>query len=173
MGSISVNRLTNANVYVDGTSHLGKVEEINLPEVTFMLSEHKALGMIGKFELFSGIDKMEATIKWNAFYADVLKKFADPRKALKLQVRSSLETYNSEGLIQEVPCVAYLTGQPKNFPAGNYKQHDNVESSSKMTITAYKLEINGLPVIEYDALANVYMVDGNDVFANYTSNIGG
>lgn len=173
MGSISVNRLTNANVYVDGVSHLGKVEEINLPEITFMLSEHKALGMIGKFELFSGIDKMEATIKWNAFYADVLAKFADPRKALKLQVRSSLETYNSEGLLQEQPCVAYLTGQPKNFPAGNYKQHDNVEASSKMTLTAYKLEIGGNPVIEYDALANIYLVKGVDVFSKYTQNIGG
>jgi len=133
MAQIQVNRLTNANVYVDGSSHLGKVEEINLPDITFMLAEHKALGMIGKFELFSGIDKMEATIKWNAFYADVLKKFADPRKALKLQVRSSLETYNSDGLLTEVPCVAYLTGQPKNFPGGNFKQHDNVEATSKMT----------------------------------------
>lgn len=173
MAEIKVNRLTNANVYVDGTSQLGKVEEINLPEITFMLSEHKALGMIGKFELFSGIDKMEATLKWNAFYADVLKKFADPRKALKLQVRSSLETYNSEGLLTEVPCVAYLTGQPKNFPAGNFKQHDNVEASSKMTLTAYKLEIDGLPVIEFDAMANIYSVDGVDMFANYRSNIGG
>lgn len=173
MGTISVNRLTNANVYVDGTSHLGKVEEINLPEITFMLSEHKALGMIGKFELFSGVDKMEATLKWNAFYADVLKKFSDPRKALQIQVRSSLETYNSQGLLQEQPCVAYLTGQPKNFPAGNFKQHDNVEASSKLTITAYKLEIGGRPVIEFDALSNIFMVDGVDMFANYTRNIGG
>jgi hypothetical protein len=173
MAAISVNRMTNANVYVDGSSQLGKVEEINLPEITHMLSEHKALGMIGKFELFTGVDKMEATIKWNAFYKDVLVKFADPRKALKLQVRSSLETYNSEGLLQEVACVAYLTGQPKNFPAGNFKQHDNVEASSKMTLTAYKLEIDGQSVFEFDALANIYMVDGIDIFANYTKNIGG
>jgi len=53
MPQIKVNRLTNANVYVDGQSQLGKAEEVNLPDITFMLSEHKALGMIGKFELFS------------------------------------------------------------------------------------------------------------------------
>lgn len=173
MGSIKVNRLTNANVYVNGQSQLGKVEEINLPEITFMLSEHKALGMIGKFELFSGIDKMEATLKWNAFYADVLTTFADPRKALKLQVRSSLEVHDSSGLIDEIPCVAYLTGQVKNFPAGNFKQHDNVEASSKMTLTAYKLEINGLPVMEYDAMSNIYTVNGEDILATYRANIGG
>jgi len=171
--AIQVNRLTNANVYVDGNSQLGKAEEINLPDVTFMLSEHKALGMVGKFELFSGIDKLEATIKWNAFYADVLKKFADPRKVMKLQIRSSLETYDSNGLVAEVPCVAYLTVQAKNFPAGNFKQHDNVEATSKLTCTAYKLEINGQEVIDYDALANVYSVDGVDLFANYRANIGG
>lgn len=170
---ITVNRLTNANVYVDGESQLGKVEEVNLPDITFKQSEHKALGMIGSFELFSGIEKMEATLKWNAFYPDVMKKYADPRKALKLQIRSSLETHNSEGLASEVPCVAYLTGQPKNFPAGNYKQSDNVESTSKMTITAYKLEIDGQVVVEYDALSNIYSVDGVDIFANYRANIGG
>lgn len=173
MPQIQVNRLTNANVYVDGQSQLGKAEEVNLPDITFMLSEHKALGMIGKFELFSGIDKLEATIKWNAFYADVLKKFADPRKAMKLQIRSSLETHNSNGLVSEVPCVAYLTVQAKNFPAGNYKQHDNVEATSKLTCTAYKLEIDGQEVIDYDALANIYSVDGVDIFATYRANIGG
>lgn len=172
MASISVNRMTNANVYVEGASQLGKVEEINLPDITFMLSEHKAIGMIGKFELFSGIDKMEATLKWNAFYADVMKQFANPRKSLKLQIRSSLETHDSSGLIAEVPCVAYITGQPKNFPAGNFKQHDNVEATSKMTLTAYKLEINGQPVMEFDAMANILIVDGVDIMATYRSNIG-
>lgn len=170
--SITVNRLTNANIYIDGASQLGKAEEVNLPDITFMLSEHKALGMIGKFELFSGIDKLEATIKWNAFYSDVLKQFANPRKTMKLQVRSSLESHDSNGLVSEVPCVAYLTVQPKNFPAGNYKQHDNVEATSKLTCTAYKLEIDGSEVVEFDALANIYTVDGVDLFANYRSNIG-
>lgn len=171
--AVTVNRLTNANVYVDGQSQLGKAEEINLPEITHIMSEHKALGQIGKAEFFSGVDKMEATIKWNAFYADVMKQFADPRKALKIQVRASLENYGSEGLNSEVPCVAYITGIPKNFPAGNFKQHDNVEASSKMTVTYYKLEIDGEPVVEYDWAANIYMVDGVDIFTNYRNNIGG
>lgn len=170
--AITVNRLTNANVYIDGASQLGKAEEVNLPDITFMMSEHKMLGGIGKLELFSGIDKMEATIKWNAFYSDIMKQFANPRKTLKLQVRASLETHDSSGLLQEVPCVAYLTVQPKNFPAGNYKQHDNVEATSKLTCTAYKLEIDGKEVVEYDALANIYMVDGVDVFKEYRSNLG-
>jgi phage tail tube protein FII len=152
MPQIQVNRLTNANVYVDGQSQLGKAEEVNLPDITFMLSEHKALGMIGKFELFSGIDKLEATI---------------------LQIRSSLEKHDSNGLVAEVPCVAYLTVQAKNFPAGNYKQHDNVEATSKLTCTAYKLEIDGQEVVDYDALANIYSVDGVDIFATYRANIGG
>jgi len=170
--AITVNRLTNANVYVDGDSLLGKVEEITLPDGNFMQSEHKALGMIGKFELFSGVDKMEATLKWNAFYADIMTKFSNPRKALKLQVRSSLENHGSDGLNSEVPVVAYLTGQPKNFPGGNYKQHDNVEASSKMTLTAYKLEIDGQVVFDYDALSNIFIVGDEDIFATYRSNLG-
>lgn len=173
MAAIKVNRLTNANIYVEGNSLLGQAEEVNLPEIQNTLSEHKALGMIGKLELFSGIDKMEASIKWNSFYPDTLVQFADPRKALKIQVRSSLESHDSSGLVSEVPCVAFITGQPKNFPAGNFKQHDNVEATSKMTVTAYKLEIDGRVIVEYDALANIYIVDGVDIMATYRSNIGG
>lgn len=172
MAGIKVNRLTNANVYVNGTSQLGKAEEINLPEIVFKQSEHKAVGMIGMFELFSGIEKMEASIKWNAVYPDVMKEFADPRKALKLQVRGNLENYNSGGLSEEQSYIAYITGQPKNFPGGNFKQSDNVEMTSKMTITAYKLEVDGVTVMEYDALANIYSVDGVDMFATYRQNLG-
>src|ERR1044072_72072 len=88
---IKINRLTNANVYMDGKSFLGKAEEINLPAIKHMMSEHKALGMVGKMEFWSGIDKMEAKIKWNSFYPDALKKMADPTTAIQLQVRGSLD----------------------------------------------------------------------------------
>lgn len=172
MASIQVNRMTNANVYVDGGSQLGKAEEINWPEVTHMMSEHKAVGMIGKMELFTGIDKMEASIKWNAFYPDVMKQVANPRKALKMQCRSSLESHDSSGLVSEVAYVAYITGTAKNFPTGNFKQHDNVEMTTKFTVTALKIEVAGQPVFEFDAMANILMVDGVDIMATYRSNIG-
>lgn len=173
MAQIEVKRITNANVYVDGNSLLGKVDECKLPDIKVVMSEHKALGLQGKLEFPTGIDKLEATFKWNSLYSDVLTKVANPYKAVEVQLRGSLETYGNSGRIAEVPVVAYMTGVFNKFPLGGYKQHDNVELETTMAVTFCKLEIDGKPVIEFDALANIYKASGVDLLATYKINIGG
>ncbi|MGE0156707.1 MAG: phage major tail tube protein [Geobacter sp.] len=173
MAQIEVKRITNANVYVDGNSLLGKVDEVKLPEVKVTMAEHKALGMQGKLDLPSGIDKLEATFKWNSLYSDILVKVANPYKAVEVQLRGSLETYGNGGRTAQVPVVAYLTGVFSKFPLGGFKQHDNVEAETTMSVTYCKLEIDGREVLEFDALANIYKADGVDLLATYKQNIGG
>ncbi len=170
---ITINRITNANVYVDGSSLLGKVEECKLPEIKITMTEHKALGLQGKVEFPSGIDKMEATFKWNSLYADVLTRVANPFKAVEVQVRGSLEVYTNSGRIDEVPVGAYLTGSFTKFPMGGFKQHDNVEAETSMNVTYAKLELAGQEILEVDILANIYKAGGVDLLATYKNNIGG
>lgn len=173
MAKAEVNRCTNANIFLDGGSLLGKAEEVMLPTVKHKLAEHKALGLVGSFELFSGIDKMEMKIKWNSFYADVYRKISDPTKALSFQIRASVETYSGgAGRIAEVPLVVYVTAFSKDLPLGNFKQHDNVELETNFTVTAYKLELDGEVLTEADVLANIFKVNGVDILANYRANTG-
>lgn len=173
MSKITVNRLTNANVYLDGQSLLGRAEEIMLPTIKTKTAEHKALGMVGSVEFPSGIDKLECKIKWNSFYSDVMKKMANPFSTVSLQVRGSLENYTSGGRTGEAPFVCFLTAQPKDFPLGNFKQHDNVELESNLSITYCRLEINGEVIQEFDVLANIFKANGVDLLAAYRNNIGG
>lgn len=170
--AITVNRLTNANVYIDGVSKLGKAEEVSLPTIKHKLAEHKALGMVGTVEFFSGIEKMEAKIKWNAFYSDVLTKMGNPTKPMNIQIRSSLEEYTSSGRTSQLPVVCYITASSKDLPMGNFKQHDNVEAESNFSVTYAKLEINGQLIFEIDMLANIYKVGTEDVLAQYRANLG-
>lgn len=170
--SLKVNRLTNANIYVDGNSFLGRAEEITLPDIKHKMADHKGLGMVGTVELFSGIDKMECKIKWNSFYSEVMKKAANPTQAVQLQCRGSVEEYGAAGRTAERPVVCYVTGMFKNVPAGNFKQHDNVELESMLTVTYVKVEYDGAAIYEIDVLANIYKVDGEDILANYRQNLG-
>ena len=172
MAKIEVNRLTNANVYVDGNSFLGRAEEIDLPKITQKMADHIALGMQGSIELPTGIEKMEARIKWNAMYADALKKMANPYQAMRLMLRASLEVYSAQGRVEEQPVVVYMTATAKETPLGNFKQHENVELENMLNVTYVKLEINGEPIVEFDALANVYKAGGVDLLATYRNNIG-
>jgi hypothetical protein len=169
---IRINRCTNANIYLDGGSFLGRAEEVSLPTVKFKNSEHKAIGMVGSMEFFSGIEKMEAKIKWNSFYPEVLKKVADPTKQIAMQVRASIETYGSGGRLEQKPLVIFLTVQSKDFPLGNFKQHDNVEVETNLNVYYAKVELNGEEIIEVDVLSNTYKVNGVDLLATYKSNLG-
>jgi hypothetical protein len=170
--ALSVNRITNANLYIDGNNKLGQAEEISSPDIKFKFSEHKAIGMIGSIELPAGIEKIEAKIKWNSFYADTYAKYANPFKPCQIMIRANVETYQSSGRTGQQPLVVFLTGQFKNTPTGNFKQHDNVEYESTFNCTGVKQMINGVTVLEYDALANIYKVNGVDVFADYHTNTG-
>lgn len=172
MSNIQVNRVTNANIYLDGKSLLGRAEEVSLPTVKQIMSEHKALGMNGKFELPAGVDKLETRIKWNSFYRDTMVKAANPDAAVNIQCRSSIKTYGSAGVLNEVPCVVHMTAQFKDFPLGNFKQQDNVELESNLNVTYCKLVIDGTEVLEIDVLANIHKVNGTDILAKYRANLG-
>jgi len=170
---IKINRLTNANVYLDGVSLLGKAEEVSLPTVTFKMAEHKAMGMFGSMEFPSGLDKMEMKIKWNSLYLEVMKKAASPFSNHQLQIRASLESWNAlDGRTEEKPVVIFLTGAFKNFPLGSFKQHDNVELETMLTVYAFKQEIDGEEILEIDVMSNIYKVNGVDEFAKFRANLG-
>jgi len=173
MSKIQVNRIVNANIYIDGANLLGRAEEVKLPDITAIMQEHKALGMVGKIELPAGFDKLEGEIKWNSLYEEAAKAMANPFKAVQLQCRSSIETYGPGGRIEEIPLATFLTVMFKKNPLGTYKQHDNAEFPSSFTATYIRQVVKGKDVLELDYLANIFKVDGTDLLATFRDNIGG
>lgn len=173
MSQIQLNRITNANIYIDGNCLLGRAEEIKLPDITAMLTDHKALGMVGKIELPSGFDKMEGEIKWNSFYSDVMLKAANPFTMVQLQCRSSVDTYGPMGRTVQQSLVTFLSVMFKKVPLGNFKQNDNAEFPSQFACYYVKQQLNGLDMVELDVLANIFKVGGDDQLADYRNIIGG
>lgn len=172
-GKIEINRITNANIYMSGSNLLGRAQEIKLPDISMIMQEHKALGMIGKIELPAGFDKLEGEIKWNSFYQDVMRNAANPYKSLALQCRSSIDRYNSTGRIDEVPLVTHLTVMFKKNPLGTFKQNENPDFSSAFSATYIKQVVDGETLLELDYLANIFKVNGVDQLSSYRANIGG
>jgi hypothetical protein len=159
-------------MYINGNSFFGTVEEVGLPDVKAKYAEHKALGMNGSVELPSGIDKMEAKIKFNAPYANAMKLAANPYEMHSLMFRGSLETYEGSQRVNQVPYKCVMKAGFKNVNTGNMKQHDNVEMESTLNVTYCKLEIDGEEIFEVDVLNNIHKVDGVDILATYRQNLG-
>ena len=168
MAGIKINRLSNSNVYSDGNSLLGKVEEITLPAVKAKGVDVKALGMMMDITLPSGFEKMSGKMKWNAVYPELIEQFGSPFTTKRIQCRSVLETYESSGRTSEVSVVAYLTIRFKDvLPALGMKMNDNPEQESEFDCSYYKLEIGGQRYLEVDAFANLFFVKDVDQLAKY------
>jgi P2 family phage contractile tail tube protein len=170
---ISVNRITNANIYMDGLGLLGRAEEIQVAQPHHRMADHKALGMAGTAEFWAGVEKLEARIKWASLYPEVLVAAGSPFVSHSFQVRGSLDQYTSQGRSAQLPVVYLMTGVFKDAGAFTFKQHENVNTTS--TITAYHTElyIAGTQIHLYDVLANIYVVNGVDQLAQFRANLGG
>ncbi|QZA80235.1 phage major tail tube protein [Deefgea piscis] len=170
---MQVKQVTNANVYVGGNNCVGQASECKLPEIAMKMNERKGLGMIGTLELPGGIDKLSAEIKWNAFYRDTFLQYANPYKAVALQVRSSVESWNAvEGVFEEQSLVTFLTGTCKKFPLGEHKPQDASEYPTEFSVMYLKQVCAGVDVIEIDLINNIFKIAGKDVKPEFRNNLG-
>lgn len=172
MAALNINRITNANCYVEGNSLFGQVEEAMLPDLKKIMVEHKALGMLGKPEYVAGLDKMEAKLKFNSIYPDVIKTVAGYANSVKLILRSSVEVYEGGTKTAEKPYVVFITGQFTNLPAGGFKAMENVEVELNMSVTAIRAEFDRQELYNIDVNANIWITDGVDQLEERRQNLG-
>ncbi|MFN3396496.1 MAG: phage major tail tube protein [Thermodesulfovibrionales bacterium] len=173
MNKIQINKVSNANVYIDGNSFLGRAEEFQLPQVKVKMVDHKALGMVAAIRVPAGLEPMEAKIKWASLYPEAFDKYADFTKTCRLQLRASLESFDPQGRTSEVPVVVFLTAMFHEFPIGNFKHLDPAEFETSLTVYYLKLVVGGEEKLEIDTFANIYKVNGEDKLETYKANIGG
>lgn len=172
--SATVSKLFNANCFVDGNSLLGRASEITLPDVKAKLEEHAGLGLIAAIDLPTGqIEKMVAKVKWAGFYADAFTLGGDPFTARKLQCRGSVETHTADGMIAQVPAVMLLTARWTAIPGGVLGSGKATEHESELTVTYYKLTLDGKDLIELDVFNSIWKVNGKDIRETYRKNLGG
>ncbi len=169
--SIEIHKITQAVLYLDGKSMLGKAETIDMPELKFMFEEFKALGMIGEIELpTNAIDKLEGKIKMNSLYGDIARQLT-PFKYKQIQARSSVSVHTSAGRTSELPLVTFMTIAVKNMPLGKYGDKKNVDFEYDFSCIYVKQVLDGVDIVEYDAMANIFKIGGEDMLADYRSNV--
>lgn len=169
---IAIQKITNGNVYLDGESFMGRAEEVTLPQVKAKMTDHAALGLHGQLELPSGLEKMEAKIKWGNVYTEVLRKAANPYKSRMIMVRSSAEIYTNQGRIAEFPCVTIMNGFFKGIDAGAYKQNEPVNQENELSVHYLKVIHAGITIVEVDVMNNIFRAEGKDLLLNYKLNVG-
>jgi len=172
MAGLTMAKVRDANVYVNGNSTYGQATEITLPNIQASKSEDKKLGVMGVMKYFDGFDAMEATIKWGSANNDIKIACADPRKVVDFMIRSTREVYVDGGLTEEQPVAYYIKGTCNNYGLGTLKPKDNAESETKIDVSYIKEVVNGQELIELDIANNIFRINGQDMLAKYRQNLG-
>jgi Bacteriophage tail tube protein len=173
MPDIRINSLTNCNVYLDGADFLGRAAEVEVCHPRHRMVDYKGLGMAGAVELWAGVDKLEAQIKWSSFDADALQAAAAPFAVHRFQVRGNLQQYTSQGRSAELPVVYLISGVFKDGGKAAFRHQEMVETTSLVSVYHSELYVAGSQIFLYDVFANLYIVGGVDQLAQFRANLGG
>lgn len=167
-------KVSNISIFDGSKDLLGLAGEMTLPDITATVEEHQGVGQVVKIELPTGtLEKMEAKVKWNTFYPDIWIKGGDTMMIRKLQMFGNVNIHNSSGLVAQKQMKVALSARWKKTPGGVYGPAKSPEIEQELSVFYFKMSYDGKDMIEVDAFANVYKVDGKDVLETYRKNLGG
>lgn len=165
-----IEKILNANVYLDDVNFVGRATEVDLSSVKVKTSDHQTLAMVGPLELFQGIEKLECKIKWAAFNAEVLAKFT-PTKAVKLTIRVAQQQYLASSVINTGQVRAIMVGRIRETNPGTVKAGEG-SLETTWSVDYFRKTVDGRDVIEIDIPNYRYVVDGEDIYASVRSALG-
>lgn len=161
--------LSQCALFVDGVSFSGDVPSMTLPKLTVKSEEYRGGGMSGPVDMPTGLEKMEAAWVTNGVRKESLKFFglAD-QTACNVVFRGSFK--DQKGTTKAV--MVTLRGALKEIDMGEWKPGDKSEIKHAMSVTYYKLEIDGRVMYEIDFANMIQVINGVDQLAADRSALG-
>lgn len=161
--------LFNMNMFVDGISLSGDTTELTLPKLTVKTEAHRAGGMDAEIDMDMGLEKLDASFSGTGIRKEVLKWFglAD-QSAFNSSFRGSFKSQKGEA----TGVVATLRGMLREVDPGSWKAGDKNEFKYAVSVSYYKLEVNGVLVYEIDPINMVRVINGVDQLQQHRTNLG-
>jgi P2 family phage contractile tail tube protein len=156
-------------VYSDGKGFAGRATQCTLPKLKIKTDDHRAGGMDAPVKIDLGMEALEAAFQMSTMERDVLKFFglADAT-AFNGVFRGAFR--DIKGATKAV--AATFRGMLSEVDGGDWKPGEKVDAKFTVSLTYYKLEIDGAVVHEIDVLGMVRIIDGVDQLAEIRKAIG-
>ena len=171
MSGLSIRKLVNANVYLNGTNYAGMATEVTLPEIKAITKDHAPCAMSGKLDLPVGTDKMVLGIKGD-FDPAFVAACADIYHVQLLQIRCNLTNYDETGRYMEQTVVAHIRAMSAGHKPGAVKGQEATELDYTFNVWAYKLEVDGVPLFDITHTSNKHEVLGLNLNSTTNENLG-
>lgn len=153
-------KLKNFNVFNDGNSYQGVVDEITLPKLTRKMEEWRGAGMNGPIKYDHGQEAM--TLEWSVggLMREVLAQWGVTTfNGVMVRFAGAYQAADSDA-VDAVEVI--VRGRHSEIDMGSAKAGEETSMKIITEVSYYKLTINGQDVIEIDFLGMVEKVGGKD-----------
>ena len=154
------NVLKNFNIFVDGVSYAGVVEEVKLPKLSRKMEAFRGGDMDGEIDIDLGQEKLEIEQTLGGFVAEAYKAYGVTKANGVLLRFAGAYQRDDTGDVQAVEVV--VRGRHAEIDPGSAKGGDKNTTTVKSTLTYYKLTVDSKDVIEIDLPGFLFKVDGVD-----------
>ena len=157
------NLLKDCNLFVDGRGYAGQIEEITPPKLATKDEELRAGGMDAPVDVAMGMEKLTCDFSLVSYEPEVLKLWGlAPGNESQVTIRGALES-EQDGTVKAV--VMNLTGRLRESDPGTWKPGERATLKGSMTLTYYKLTVDGETTHEIDVPGYKRIIDGVDQVA--------
>ena len=163
-------RISAARGYFDGAQSDG-LEEVDLPEVEFGTTEIGNMAVAGAVEVVDPADlmAMSATFKFRALSPDVARALA-PGQSVEVDVRIAVSDRDAAtGAVASRGNRAVLRCEAKKLTLPTIKRAQEDLLEVEVSVSYYRLVIDGVTLVEVDPLNFICVTDGVDRLAGLRS----
>ncbi|MGQ7242812.1 phage major tail tube protein [Salinicola sp. V024] len=164
-------KLKSMNLFGNGDNWQGTVQSVTLPTLARKMEEWRGGGMDGTVGIDTGFDGL-MTCEWTVggLVEAIFDNFGSSRiDADLLRMTGSYESDDDE---EKIPVEVVMRGRHTEIDMGDAQDGENTEHTVTSTLSYYKLNINGATVIEIDLPTMLFVVNGEDRYAQRRANIG-
>lgn len=163
-------KLKNMNLFNEGHSYMGKIDEVVLPKLTAKMEEWRGGGMDAPVDIDLGMEKL--SMEWTAggWLPDALKQFgALNASGVGLRFAGAIQSDDTDQ-VKAVEVV--VRGRHSEIDMGNAKAGEDTAHKYTTSLSYYKLTVEGEELIEIDVLNMVKKIGGKDLLADHRAALG-
>ena len=159
-------KINKYNVYNEGDRLLGMGDELPLPGFESSSETVSGAGVLGEFDdpTVGYFSNQEMELPFRVLDRDAVDML-DQRKAVRLTIRGSAQSTNSEGDIVFHSVRVVVQGRMSKFELGKFKAGSGMEVKITLTLLYILIELDGEPMVELDKLNEVFKILGKDMLA--------
>ncbi|MBO8136803.1 MAG: phage major tail tube protein [Desulfotomaculum sp.] len=166
-------RLTAFRVYLEGSTDLKGVADIQLPSLEAMTETVKGAGIAGEYEspTLGHFQSMKLTLNWRTVSRDMIKLLR--QEAQRLDCRGAIQEYDAAaGKYRIRQARVVVQGPPTKIEPGKFETGSPSDGSTEIEVLYLKIDIDGKNYVEIDKLNYKCVIDGIDYLADIRKALG-